>query len=90
MYWPFDKLPDEFDHLYMYIYIYIYKLLDFTLSLPTTSAQTLLLNSKWGSLSASVDEALCKNRDKFKDLTPYIIQQTHDPLYNSCFLRKGT
>jgi len=36
-----------------------------------------------GSLSASVDEALCKNRDKFKDLTPYIIQQTHDPLYNS-------
>ena len=41
------------------------------------------------SLSASVDEALCKNRDKFKDLTPYIIQQTHDPLYNSCFLRKG-
>ena len=42
-----------------------------------------------GSLSASVDEALCKNRDKFKDLTPYIIQQTHDPLYNSSFLRKG-
>ena len=29
------------------------------------------------------------NRGKFKDLTPYIIQQTHDPLYNSCFLRKG-
>ena len=53
-----------------------------------------LLVFKWdknvGSLSASVDEALCKNRDKFKDLTPYIIQQTHDPLYNSCFLRKGT
>ena len=42
-----------------------------------------------GSLSAAVDEALCKNRDKLKDLTPYIIQQTHDSLYNSCFLHKG-
>ena len=42
-----------------------------------------------GSLSAAVDEALCKNRDKLKHLTPYIIQQTHDPLYNSCFLHKG-
>ena len=33
-----------------------------------------------GSLSASVDEALCKNRDKYTGLTPYITQRTHDPL----------
>ena len=33
-----------------------------------------------GSLSVSVDEALCKNRDKYTDITPYITQRTHDPL----------
>ena len=55
----------------------------------STRSHHLLGYASLGSLSASVDEALCKNRDKFKDLTPYIIQQTHDPLYNSCFLRKG-
>ena len=55
----------------------------------STRSHHLLGYASLGSLSASVDEALCKNRDKCKDLTPYIVQQTHDPLYNSCFLRKG-
>ena len=37
---------------------------------------------KLGSLSAAVQEALCKNSEKRKHVTPYIILQTDDTLYN--------
>lgn len=45
-------------------------------------------NELFGSLSAAVDEALCKTSDKRKHGTRYIILQTDNTLHNSCFLCK--
>ena len=54
-------------------------------SLKSISGQNMSDPLKW----SLTDDSQFLQAAILKDLTPYTIQQTHDPLYNSCFLHKG-